>query len=95
MCEGGEEMDQTFDANLAQREGEEPVERKVVGNWFICQPITILANCPYLIGTVPILTQEKVGKGAILPHVPIFEDFSPICSYFLGFRVGKYTLQKK
>ena len=24
--------------------------------------IHILANCPYLIGTVPILTQEKVGK---------------------------------
>ena len=48
--------------------------------------------------TVPILTQDKVGKGAILPHVPIFakiclyrkfrnvpifEDFSPICPYFL------------
>ena len=32
----------------------------------------IVANCPYLIGTVPILTQEKVGKRAILPHVPIF-----------------------
>ena len=55
MCEGGEEMDQTFDANLAQREGEEPVERKVVGNWFICQTITILANCPYF-------DPEKVGK---------------------------------
>ena len=23
-------------------------------------------------------------------NVPIFEDFSPICRYFLGFRVGKY-----
>eukprot|EP00057_Strongylocentrotus_purpuratus_P012996 XP_011667470.1 PREDICTED: DNA-directed RNA polymerase II subunit RPB1 isoform X2 [Strongylocentrotus purpuratus] len=29
MCEGGEEMDQTFDANLAQREGEEMPEKKV------------------------------------------------------------------
>ena len=25
-------------------------------------------------------------------NVPIFEDFSPICPYFLGFRVGKYVL---
>ena len=24
-------------------------------------------------------------------NVPIFEDFSPICPYFLGFRVGKYV----
>ena len=24
-------------------------------------------------------------------NVPIFEDFSPICTYFLGFRVGKYA----
>ena len=23
-------------------------------------------------------------------NVPIFEDFSPICPYFLGFRFGKY-----
>ncbi|XP_041482735.1 DNA-directed RNA polymerase II subunit RPB1-like [Lytechinus variegatus] len=29
MCEGGEEMDQTFDANLTQREGEEVPEKKV------------------------------------------------------------------
>ena len=25
-------------------------------------------------------------------NVPIFEDFSPICPYFLGFRVGKYAI---
>ena len=25
-------------------------------------------------------------------NVPIFEDFSHICPYFLGFRVGKYDL---
>ena len=71
---------------------------------------TILANCPYLIGTVPILTQEKVGKWSNFTtcpyccknlsvvmyrkfrNVPIFEDFSPICPYFLGFRVGKYAV---
>ena len=23
-------------------------------------------------------------------NVPIFKDIPPICSYFLGFRVGKY-----
>ena len=74
-----------------------------------CDPYTILANCPYLIGTVPILIQEKVGKRSDLTtcpyfctnlsvlmytkfrNVPIFEDFSPICPYFLGFRVGKYA----
>ena len=63
----------------------------------------ILANCPYLIliGTVPILTQEKVGKRSnfttcpyLFRNVPIFEDFSPICPYFLGFRVGKYVVVK-
>ena len=60
--------------------------------------------------TVPILTEEKVGKRSYfttLPYfcknlsvvmyrkfgnVPIFEDFSPIYPYFLGFRVGKYEL---
>ena len=25
-------------------------------------------------------------------NVPIFEDFSLICPYFLGFRVGKYEI---
>ena len=68
----------------------------------------ILANCSYLIGTVPILTQEKGRKKSDfimcsyfcknLPvvmyrkfrNVPIFKDIPPICSYFLGFRVGKY-----
>ena len=69
----------------------------------------ILANCSYmyLIGTVPSLTQEKVGKRSNFTtcpyfcclsvvmyrkfrNVPIFEEFSPICPYFLGFRVGKY-----
>ena len=25
-------------------------------------------------------------------NVPIFKDIPPICSYFLGFRVGKYAL---
>ena len=72
----------------------------------------ILANCPYLIGTVPILTQEKVGKRSNFTtcpyfcknlsvvmyrkfrNVPIFEDFSPICPHFLGFRVGKYVKWK-
>ena len=25
-------------------------------------------------------------------NVPIFEDFSPMCPYFLGFRVGKHVI---
>ena len=69
----------------------------------------ILANCSYLIGTVPILTQEKgrkksdfimcsyfcknlpVGMYRKFRNVRIFKDIPPICSYFLGFRVGKYV----
>ena len=69
----------------------------------------ILANCSYLIGTVPILTQEKGRKNSDfimcsyfcknLPvvmyrkfrNVPNFKDIPPICSYFLGFRIGKYA----
>ena len=35
--------------------------------------LEIPANCPYLIGTVPILTLEK---GAVLPYVP---SFAKIC----------------
>ena len=34
--------------------------------------INILANCPYLIGTVPILTQEKVGKRSNFTTCPYF-----------------------
>ena len=30
VCEGGEEMDQTFDAELAKREGEEPEQKPPV-----------------------------------------------------------------
>ena len=33
---------------------------------------SILANCPYLIGTVPILTQEKVGKRSNFTTCPYF-----------------------
>ena len=65
----------------------------------------ILANCPYLIGTVPILTQENGRKKAIsffcknLPvvmyrkfrNVHIFKDIPPICPCIFGFRVGKYA----
>ena len=32
----------------------------------------ILANCPYLIGTVPIFTQEKVGKRSDFTMCPYF-----------------------
>ena len=79
--------------------------------WHLLIDMHILANCPYLIGTVPILTQEKVWKRSNFTtcpyfckdlsvvmyrkfrNVPIFEDFSPICPYFLGFRVGKCDMQ--
>ena len=33
---------------------------------------SILANCPYLIGTVPILTQEKGWKKELFDHVSLF-----------------------
>ena len=75
----------------------------------LVNPIDLLhINMPMvmrgLIGTVPILTQEKGRKNVFifcknLPvvmyrkfrNVPIFKDIPPICPYFLGFRVGKYA----
>ena len=39
--------------------------------WNILQASNITVPTAYL-PTVPIFTQEKVGKGAILPYVPIF-----------------------
>ena len=27
-------------------------------------------------------------------NVPIFEDFPPICPYFLGLKVGKYAVSE-
>ena len=41
----------------------------------------ILANCPYLIGTVPILIQEKGGKGAIFTMCPYFCKYLPVVMY--------------
>ena len=38
----------------------------------VASMVLILANCPYLLGTVPIFTQEKVGK---------ISDFT-MCPYF-------------
>ena len=34
--------------------------------------LVITSNCPYLIGTVPIFTQEKVGKRSDLIMCPYF-----------------------
>ena len=42
-------------------------------------------TCPYFGKSLSVVMYRKFR------NVPSFEDFSPICPYFLGFRVGKYV----
>ena len=41
--------------------------------------------CSYFCKNLPVVIYRKFR------NVPIFKDIPPICSYFLGFRVGKYA----
>lgn len=42
VCEGGEELDSTFDASIPQREGEEPEEKKPVSVIFLILSYKVL-----------------------------------------------------
>ena len=45
--------------------------------------------CSYFCKNLPVVMYRK------FKNVPIFKDIPPICSYFLGFRVGKYVTVTK
>ena len=42
--------------------------------------------CSYFCKNLPVVRKFR--------NVPIFKDILPICPYFLGFKVGKYVIDR-
>ena len=80
-----------------------PIIKRNLLKLYTCQLSLLKRDCPYFdprkcrkkeqFSHMSLFLQKSICSNIRnFRNVPIVEDFSPICPYFLGFRVGKYEM---